>query len=93
MPKVPMVATRDFTYSTRRLKANDDFEARNPMDARILSQVRRVAEVAEPKAADEPRPPIPTVEEVLEGKVIEPKAKAAPKPKTTRRKRKAKARK
>ncbi len=36
MPKVDLIALRDFTYSTRRLKAGDHFMARNRDDATIL---------------------------------------------------------
>jgi outer membrane biosynthesis protein TonB len=104
MPKVPMIATRDFTYNTRRLKANDDFMARNRDDAMILVEVLGKARYGRPKA-DVPPPPqavaekmqaVPTVKEVLTAEVVEeptPKAKAAPKPKarrTTKRKAKTK---
>jgi hypothetical protein len=44
MPKVDLTATKDFTYMTRRLTAGDPFQARNPLEARILTRVRKVAE-------------------------------------------------
>ena len=55
MPEVPMIATKAFTYRTRRLIADDEFQARNPLEARILNRVRKVADyptakVAAPKA-------------------------------------------
>ncbi len=90
MPKVDMVATRDFTYMTRRLAAGDPFQARNPLEAKILHRVRGVAEVPAPKAAKV----IPTVEQVLEAEVVEEPVEetvdeAPPKPKA-KAKRKAK---
>lgn len=74
MPKVDMIATKDFGYNTRRLKAGDEFPARNTMDARILERVRRVAE---PKPAKEAAPILAT-EEVLEAEVVEEKRAAKP---------------
>lgn len=76
MPKVDLIATKDFTYNTRRLVAAEPFQARNPMDARILTRVRKVA--AEPTGI------IPTLDEVLGAKVI------APKPRKRKRKTAAK---
>jgi hypothetical protein len=52
MTKVPLVAKSGFTYMTRRLVAGDEFEARNPLEARILTRVRKVA-----KASDEDSKP------------------------------------
>jgi 16S rRNA U1498 N3-methylase RsmE len=72
MPKVDLTATKDFTYMTRRLTAGDPFQARNPLDARILTRVRKVAEVPvvrERQKVGEAPAPSPT----------EPKPKAAPK--------------
>lgn len=58
MPKVDMIATRDFKYNTRRLMAGDTFEARGALDAHILERVRKVAaphapEAIEPEAVEE----------------------------------------
>jgi hypothetical protein len=69
MPK--LIATRDFKYGTRRLMAGDEFEARNDLEARIYTDVRRVAEVAPAKVT---KAVIPTVEEVLTAEVIEDSA-------------------
>jgi hypothetical protein len=100
MPKVPMIATRDFTYNTRRLRANDDFMARNRDDAMILVEVLGKARYGRLKA-DVPPPPqavaekmqaVPTVNEVLAAEVVE-ESKAASRPKarrTTKRRTKAK---
>lgn len=74
MPKPELVATRDFTYMTRRLKAGDDFPARNRMEARVLVDVLGRATYAE--AA---KPVIPTAKEVLTAEVVEEKPEAAPK--------------
>jgi hypothetical protein len=90
MPKVDLTATRDFTYMTRRLTAGDPFQARNPLEARILKEVRKVA--ADPK----PAKVAPKVEEVLTAEVVE-EAPVADAPKAAAKKapakRKAKARK
>lgn len=88
MAEVPMIATGNFTYNTRRLKAGDAFPARNEMDARILERVRRVAELGKPAALKALAPPtpvpeaveaetvfVPTIKEVLKAKVIVPKVK------------------
>ena len=77
MPKVPLTATKDFTYMTRRLSAGDTFEARNALEAKVLMRVRKVAE--EPKA----RRAAPKVEE----------APAVEEPKKPARRRKARAKK
>jgi hypothetical protein len=78
MPKVPMVARSGFTYMTRRLQAGDSFEARNPLEARILERVRRVADYpAAREAAKAEIAPIPTVEEALTAEVVEPAPKKA----------------
>lgn len=34
-----MIATRDLTYATRRLKAGDDFEAKKLRDAKLLAAI------------------------------------------------------
>ena len=91
MPKVDLVATKDFTYNTRRLTAAEPFQARNALDARILTRVRKVAEAPalhsfkELKA--EPKP--------IEAVKVATTVKAAPKPaaKKAPAKRKAKAKK
>lgn len=38
--RVPMIATKDLTYATRRLKADDAFEA-SRSDARVLTALGR----------------------------------------------------
>jgi len=100
--KVPLIATKSLKYQTRRLMAGDEFDARNEMDARILTRVRKVAEFPTAKEAPKPTAPvphIPTTDEVLTAEVVEepkvePKAmKAAPKPGAKARKRKAAAKK
>jgi hypothetical protein len=53
MPKVDLTATKDFTYNTRRLVAGDPFQARNSLDARILTRVRKVAAPGGVKARDD----------------------------------------
>jgi hypothetical protein len=55
MPKVDMIATKDFSYSTRRLKAGDTFEARNEADARILRAIKKARPSRVP--GDAPPPP------------------------------------
>jgi hypothetical protein len=85
MPKVDMIATKDFTYMTRRLTAGDPFQARNGLEARILERVRQTAEYPKPPKAKAPEH-IPEVGEVLEAEVVE-----EPAPKPARRRRKAKA--
>lgn len=95
MPRPDLIATRDFTYNTRRLKAGDSFQARNSDDALILTRLLGKATYGRPIGTVAPPPPevveqmvhIPTIKEVLEAKVIEPKKAPA------KRKRRAKARK
>lgn len=93
MPTVPLTATKDFTYNTRRLKAGDDFDARNPLDARILTRVRKVADAVQavnPVARQAAAPVADLkVEEPAEVKVAAPKAAAKKAP----AKRKARAKK
>jgi hypothetical protein len=84
MPKVDMIATKDFTYMTRRLTAGDPFQARNGLEARILERVRRTAEYPKSRRKLEPAP-VETTEATSATSVEQP----APK----RRKRKAKAKK
>ena len=58
--RVPMIATRDMTYATRQLKADDAFDA-SRSDARLLAALGRaklVEEATEPKA-DEDAPAKP----------------------------------
>lgn len=97
MPKVDMIATRDFTYNTRRLKAGDDFLARNRDDAMILVEVLGKARLGRPKA-DVPPPPaevaakiphILTTKEVLSAEVVEKKPKRPTRRPTAKRKAKA----
>jgi hypothetical protein len=94
MPKVDLIATKSFGYNTRRLMAGDEFQARNAVDAMILTRVRKVAEAPKAKPAKKVEP-APTVEEVLTAEVVEaPKAEPkAPTPKAGARARKAKAKK
>lgn len=68
MPKVDLIATKDFTYNTRRMKAGDDFQARNRDDAMILIEVLGKARMGRPKA-DVPPPP-PKVAEKIEEEVV-----------------------
>lgn len=56
MPKVEMRATRDFSYSTRRLKAGDTFPARNEADARILVLIKRAERMRQPGRVAAPPP-------------------------------------
>lgn len=49
--RIPMIATKDLTYATRRLKADDAFDA-SRSDARVLTALGRAREV--PPAAPEP---------------------------------------
>lgn len=88
MPKVDLIATKDFKYNTRRLMAGDTFEARNSVDAMILTRVRKVAE--SPKAKRTAHKPV----ELPKAVEVAP-VKAAPKPaaKKAPAKRKAKAKK
>jgi hypothetical protein len=55
MPKPELVATRGFKYMTRRLLPGDTFEAKNSLEAKILTDVRRVAAVPLPKLARRPQ--------------------------------------
>lgn len=83
MPKVDLIATKDFTYNTRRMKAGDDFQARNRDDAMILIEVLGKARMGRPPATVAPPPP--EVAEKIAEEVVP--AKKAP------RKRRAKAKK
>lgn len=47
-------ATRDFTYSTRRLKAGDVFEVRKPFDAKILVAIKKAKPHREPGKVSAP---------------------------------------
>lgn len=57
MPKVELIATRNFTYSTRRLKAGDPFSARNRDDAKILVELLGKATYGRPVGSVSPPPP------------------------------------
>lgn len=52
--RVPMIATKDLTYATRRLKADDQFDA-SRTDARVLSALgrARLMEGPAPEPVDE----------------------------------------
>jgi hypothetical protein len=83
MPRVDLIATKDFTYSTRRLTAGDSFQARNRDDAKILIELLGKARLGRPAATVAP-PPAEVVEQIEA--VIGPTVKA-------KRRRKAKAKK
>lgn len=59
--KIDLIATRSMTYNTRRLMADDLFEAR-PRDARLLIAIGKArlvyahAEASAPKADPKPAP-------------------------------------
>lgn len=53
-----LIATRPFRYGTRRLQAGEDFEARNPRDARLLIAVGR-ARAPDPGELPVAAPPAP----------------------------------
>ena len=75
MPNVELVATKDFSYQTRRLKAGDTFTVRENI-AKVLIGIKK-AELARVVANIPPPPP----------KVVEAAAKATPqKAKATPRK-------
>lgn len=46
--RVPMIATRDLTYATRRLKAGDAFEAVSSNDARVLRAIKKADHAPDP---------------------------------------------
>lgn len=84
MPKVDLIALKDFKYNTRRLMAGDAFQARNSDDAKILVELLGKARLGRP-AAVVPPPPLEVVEKVEEivglsgainGKAKKPKRKA-----------------
>lgn len=76
MPKVDMVATKDFTYMTRRLVAGDPFQSRNALEAKILSRVRKVADVGRPVRAPRPVADAPAAKQVTKKAPAKRKAKA-----------------
>jgi len=53
MAKPSLIATKGFKYMTRRLLPGDVFEAKNAVEAMILTRVRNVAAV--PKRAKRPQ--------------------------------------
>lgn len=75
---IRMIATKDMTYATRRLKAGDEIENVNGPNARLLAALGR-AETATDEPAHEPTPPVSEPD----GKDEQPK----PKKQATRRKR------
>lgn len=92
MPDVELIATRDFSYATRRLKAGDRFTVPAPM-ARVLVGIRK-AEA--PRVAGRVAPPPPVVAERIAEAVapapepVEASAETeAVKPKRTVRRRKS----
>lgn len=105
MPKVDLIAVKDFTYNTRRLVAGDSFQARNRDDAKILIELLGKARMGRPAAEVPPPPPevaekiaekpILTTKEVLGAEVVEESVSKKP-AKTTKagaRARRAKAKK
>lgn len=62
--KIDLIATRSMTYNTRRLMADDLFDAR-PRDARLLIAIGKARRVDGPVEASAPK--------------VEPKAPAKPK--------------
>ena len=72
MPKVDLIATKDFTYATRRLTAGEAFQARNRDDAKILIEILGKARMGRPPATVEP-PPAPVAAKVAA--VAKPRAK------------------
>jgi hypothetical protein len=53
--RVPMIATKEMTYGTRRLKAEDGFQAADRGQARLLTALGR-ARLVEPEAPRAKRP-------------------------------------
>lgn len=45
--RVPMIATKDMTYGTRRLRAADEFEANDRSQSRLLAALGRARLVEE----------------------------------------------
>lgn len=86
MPKVDLIALKDFKYNTRRLVAGDAFQARNSDDAMILVKLLGKARPGRP-AAVVPPPPPEVAEKAATATQPKPVAKKAP------AKRKAKAKK
>lgn len=86
MPKVDLIAVKDFTYNTRRLVAGDSFQARNRDDAKILIELLGKARMGRPAAEVPPPPPevaeklppILTTKEVLGAEVVEESASKKP---------------
>lgn len=95
MPKVDLIALKDFKYNTRRLTAGDAFQARNSDDAMILTKLLGKARLGRPAAVVPPPPP--EVAEKIAAPVLETKevlaAEKAPVKKAGARARKAKAKK
>jgi hypothetical protein len=67
--RVPMIATRTMTYGTRRLKADEAFEATRP-NARLLAALgrARLVEAVEEPQAEEPRAERPQLDHDNDGK-------------------------
>ena len=59
MPDVPLVATSDFSYRTRRLKAGDDFTA-PARDAKVLIAINKAQAPRAPGRV--PAPPTATIQ-------------------------------
>jgi hypothetical protein len=60
-----LIATKSYSYDTRRLKAGDEFDTTNDMHARILVGARKARYAPEQK----PTPPTPVV--VMPTKIVE----------------------
>lgn len=54
-----LIATRSYSYDTRRLRAGDEFDTVNDMHARALVGARRARYAAEPVQPVQSQPAIP----------------------------------
>lgn len=81
MPKVDLIATRSFVYGTRRLQAEEPFQARNAAEAGVLVDLAKKARYG--RVPGEIAPPPKAVADKIEAAVVPPSVK----PKRTYRKR------
>lgn len=59
MPKVDLVATKSFVYKTRRLMPEENFQARNAAEARVLVELAGKARYTRiPGKVDAPSAPV-----------------------------------
>lgn len=73
-----MIATKGFTYGTRRLAADEPFAARSRQDARVLFAIGRARyETADGRAGPAPAPSAPIAKPAPK-KAATPKKTAAP---------------